>query len=155
MKKNLKSVYFFGIIFLIVDQALKILVEQKMILNQTIVVIKNFFSITLVHNLGAAFSILMGNRIFLILVGIIALILISLYIRKIEEFNDYDVFTYSLLLGGILGNLLDRIIHGYVIDYLNFNIFSYNFPIFNFADVCIVVSVILIFIKAIREDVWK
>ncbi len=155
MKKNLKSVYFFGIIFLIVDQALKILVEQKMILNQTIVVIKNFFSITLVHNLGAAFSILMGNRIFLILVGIIALILISLYIRKIEEFNDYDVFTYSLLLGGILGNLLDRIIHGYVIDYLNFNIFNYNFPIFNFADVCIVVSVILIFIKAIREDVWK
>lgn len=155
MKKNLKSVYFFGIIFLIVDQALKILVEQKMILNQTIVVIKNFFSITLVHNLGAAFSILMGNRIFLILIGIIALILISLYIRKIEEFNDYDVFTYSLLLGGILGNLLDRIIHGYVIDYLNFNIFNYNFPIFNFADVCIVVSVILIFIKAIREDVWK
>lgn len=155
MKKNLKSVYFFGIIFLIVDQTLKILVEQKMILNQTIVVIKNFFSITLVHNLGAAFSIFIGSRIFLILVGIIALILISLYIRKIEEFNDYDVFTYSLLLGGILGNLLDRIIHGYVIDYLNFNIFNYNFPIFNFADVCIVVSVILIFIKAIREDVWK
>lgn len=155
MKKNLKSVYFFGIIFLIVDQALKILVEQKMILNQTIVVIKNFFSITLVHNLGAAFSIFIGSRIFLILVGIIALILISLYIRKIEEFNDYDIFTYSLLLGGILGNLLDRIIHGYVIDYLNFNIFNYNFPIFNFADVCIVVSVILIFIKAIREDVWK
>ena len=66
-----------------------------------------------------------------------------------------DTLTYSLLLGGVAGNLIDRIIHGDVIDYIGLKIFGYNFPIFNFADICIVLSVILIFASMIKGDLWK
>lgn len=60
-----------------------------------------------------------------------------------------------MLLGGILGNLLDRIIYGYVIDYISLNIMGYSFPIFNFADICIVIAILLMIIKTIKGDVWK
>lgn len=59
---------------------------------------------------------------------------------------------YGILLGGIIGNLIDRIIYGYVIDYLNFNIFGYNFPVFNFADICIVISIFIIIIEILKGD---
>ena len=155
MKNNLKSVYFFGIIFFVVDQAIKIFLSNNVELNQSIPIIKNFFSITLVHNTGAAFSIFTGNTIFLILIGVICVIAISLYIKKMENLSDLDMYIYSLLIGGVLGNLIDRIVHGYVIDYLSFNFCGYYFPIFNFADICIVVSIGLIIINTIREDLWK
>lgn len=155
MKKNLKDVCFFAIVFLIVDQVIKIILSNKMIINQSIIVIKDFFSITLVHNKGAAFSILTGNRILLILIGVIALIGILFYIKKLDSINELDVFIYSLLLGGVLGNLIDRIVYGYVIDYLSFKLGTYYFPIFNFADICIVISILLILINTIKEDLWK
>ena len=63
-----------------------------------------------------------------------------------------NIFTYSMLIGGILGNLIDRIIRGYVIDYLDFNIIGYNFPIFNLADIAIVISAFLLIINMSRGD---
>lgn len=155
MDKKVRDVYFFGLIFLIVDQAIKFLVESKMVLHESIIVLDNFFSITLVHNLGAAFSILNGNKILLISVGVIAVLLLVMYINSCKALTDVDVFIYSLLLGGILGNLLDRILKGYVVDYLSFNFGNYYFPIFNFADICIVVSVLFMILDSIRGDLWK
>ena len=155
MDKKVRDVYFFGLIFLIVDQAIKFLVESKMVLHESIIVLDNFFSITLVHNLGAAFSILNGNKILLISVGVVAVLLLVMYINSCKSLNDVDVFIYSLLLGGILGNLLDRILKGYVVDYLSFNFGNYYFPIFNFADICIVVSVLFMILGSIRGDLWK
>lgn len=155
MKKELKQILVLGCFFVILDQIVKLIISSKMILNQTYIVIKNFFSITLVHNTGAAFSILNNSTIILIIIGILALIGLIFYIKKIEKIDNVDIFTYSLLMGGIVGNLIDRIIHGYVIDYLSFKFGSYYFPIFNFADICIVISVIIIIIKMIKEDLWK
>lgn len=155
MDKKVRDVYFFGLIFLIVDQAIKFLVESKMVLHESIIVLDNFFSITLVHNLGAAFSILNGNKILLISVGVVAVLLLVMYINSCKSLTDVDVFIYSLLLGGILGNLLDRILKGYVVDYLSFNFGNYYFPIFNFADICIVVSVLFMILGSIRGDLWK
>ena len=155
MKKSLKDVYFFGIIFFIVDQAIKYFISSKMILNQYTVVVKNLLNITYVHNTGAAFSLFDNARIFLIIIGILAVIVFTYYIIKTRTLNDFDMFTHSLLLGGILGNLFDRIIHGYVIDYISLNLFGYHFPIFNFADICIVLSVILIFISQVKGDLWR
>lgn len=155
MDKKVRDVYFFGLIFLIVDQAIKFLVESKMVLHESIIVLDNFFSITLVHNLGAAFSILNGNKILLISVGVVAVLLLVMYINSCKPLTDVDVFIYSLLLGGILGNLLDRILKGYVVDYLSFNFGNYYFPIFNFADICIVVSVLFMILGSIRGDLWK
>ena len=155
MKNRLKDVLFFGIIFVIVDQIVKVVLSSKMVVNQTYIIIKDFFSISLVHNTGAAFSILSGNTWILILIGVLALIGLILYISKIEVIDDIDMYVYALLIGGITGNLIDRIIHGYVIDYLSFKFGNYYFPIFNFADICIVLAILIILIKMIKEDVWK
>ena len=155
MKNRLKDVLFFGIIFVIVDQIIKVVLSSKMIVNQTYIIIKKFFSISLVHNTGAAFSILSDNTWVLILIGILVLVGLILYISKIEIIDDIDMYVYALLIGGITGNLIDRIIHGYVIDYLSFKFGNYYFPIFNFADICIVLAILIILIRMIKEDVWK
>lgn len=155
MTKNFKDVCFFSIIFLIVDQAIKFYISTKMVIHQSLIVINNFLNITYVHNTGAAFSLFKDSRIFLIAIGILAVILLITYLIKLKRIEEFDVFIYSLLLGGILGNLIDRIIHGYVIDYINLNLFGYNFPIFNFADMCIVIGAILICIDTVKGDLWK
>ena len=107
------------------------------------------------HNTGAAFSILEGSKLLFIAVGIIAIVLIALYYKNIEDKIEYDVLVHSLLIGGIIGNMIDRIIHGYVIDFLSFNIFGYNFPVFNLADSFIVVAIILLIARVIKEDLWN
>lgn len=155
MKDNLKGIYFFSIIFIIVDQILKIFISSKVALNSGFILIKNLLSITLVHNSGAAFSILSGNRLLLIVIGVLALVGISLYLNSLDYINGYDMFVYSLLIGGVVGNLIDRIVHGFVIDYISLNIFGYNFPVFNFADICIVISIVLIIINTIKGDLWN
>ena len=115
----------------------------------------SILELTFVKNTGAAFSLFENNTLLLILIGVVATVGIIIYIYKLIDMDDIDIFSYSLLLGGILGNLLDRIMHGYVIDYISLNIFGYHFPIFNFADMCIVISVILIFISAFKGDLWR
>lgn len=155
MNKKLKDVCFFSIIFLVIDQAIKFYLSSNMVVNQSTILVKNFLNITYVHNNGAAFSLFSGNRWLLVGIGVLAVIFILCYVGKLAEITDFDMFTYSLLLGGVLGNLIDRIIYGYVIDYISLNIFGYHFPIFNFADICIVVSVILIFFNMIKGDLWK
>ena len=139
------------LICILVDQAIKIIVMGTMSLNSSIDVIPNFFSLTYVENDGAAWSILSGNRIFLILISVVALIFIYYYFIKSTDIKKFEFINYSILIGGIFGNLFDRIKYGKVIDYLDFNIFGYNFPIFNFADICIVISVILLLIYNIKE----
>jgi len=155
MNKKLKDVYFFSIIFLVIDQAIKFYLSGKMVLNQSTIIVKDFLNITYVHNTGAAFSLFEGNTWLLIGIGVIAFIGLSIYISKLVEISDFDMFNFSLLLGGLLCNLVDRIIHGYVIDYISLNIFGYNATIFNFADICIVVSIIFMLISMIKGDLWK
>jgi len=153
MNKKLKDVYFFAIIFLVIDQAIKFYLSSKMVVNQSNILIKNFLNITYVHNTGAAFSLFEGNTWLLIGIGVLAVIGLTIYIGKLVHIGDFDMFTYSLLLGGVLGNLIDRIVHGYVIDYISLNIFGYHFPIFNFADVFICVGTFLMVLDIIRGEI--
>ena len=146
----LKRIILFSLIIFIIDQLVKLFIGFSVDLNTSITVVKNFFYISNVHNYGAAFSILYGNRFFLIFVSVFAVIFVYYYMLKNKKFNWIDIIIYSLLIGGILGNLFDRIVYGYVVDYLDFNIFGYNFPIFNIADISIVVSVFLIIIDTLR-----
>lgn len=146
----MKRIILFSLIIFIIDQLVKLFIGFSVDLNTSITVVKNFFYISNVHNYGAAFSILYGNRFFLIFVSVFAVIFVYYYMLKNKKFNWIDIIIYSLLMGGILGNLFDRIVYGYVVDYLDFNIFGYNFPIFNIADISIVVSVFLIIIDTLR-----
>lgn len=145
----MKKFIIIGIICLVIDQLLKLLVLNNLILNISNEIIPSFFSLTYVQNEGAAFSILSGNRIFLILITLFALIFIYLFLIKKDIDKGINSTIYGVLYGGIIGNLIDRLLRGYVIDYLDFNIFGYNFPIFNFADICIVISIILVIILSI------
>ena len=143
----MKKICLFSLIFIIVDVVIKIIVSRYITLYDSIVLIPNFFAITYVRNTGAAFSVLENNRILFIVIGLVAIYLVYRFLIKDKSLNKLSIISYSMLLGGIIGNMIDRIVYGYVIDYLSFNIFGYNFPVFNLADTFIVVSVILIIIN--------
>ena len=128
-----------SIVLLVIDQVSKILAVKLIDINSSIEVIKNFFYLTYTHNTGAAFSILTGQRLLLIIVAIVILVIIFNYLRKNKVEGKIDTLAFSLIIGGSLGNLLDRIIKGYVIDFLDFKIFGYNFPVFNLADIFITI----------------
>ena len=149
----MKKILPITIIVLLLDQLVKITVINNMNLFDSINIINDFLSITYVRNTGAAWSILSGSTLLLILISIIALVAIYLYFIKDKKLNKLENISYGLLMGGILGNLIDRIIYGYVIDYLDFRIINYDFPIFNIADICIVISIILIGITLIVGEV--
>lgn len=149
----MKKILPITIISLLFDQIVKILIVNNMNLFDSINIIDNFFKLTYVRNTGAAWSILSGNRLLLIFISLIALFIIYLYFIKDKKLNKLENVSYGLLVGGILGNLIDRIIYGYVIDYLDFKIINYDFPIFNVADICIVISIILIGITLIVGEV--
>ncbi len=146
----MRKISLIALAFLFIDQLIKFFVTNTFKVGEGIVIIKNFFTLTLLHNTGAAFSILRSSTFLLILISIIALVLIYLFFIKNSELRNYDIWIYGALIGGILGNLCDRIFRGYVIDYLDFKLF--NFPVFNLADSIIVVSVMLIIINLIRRE---
>ena len=150
-----KKLFGLSIIFVIIDQVIKFIISNNIKLNTEINVIDKFFYITHVHNDGAAFSSFSGNTIFLILISIISLIIIYLFFIKDKNLSKIEIVLISLLIGGIIGNFIDRIVLKYVIDYIGFIIFDYHFPIFNFADICIVLSIIGIIIFGIKEDICK
>lgn len=141
-----------SIILLCIDQIAKLLVVNLLTKTDSIAIIKNFFYLTYINNDGAAFSILVGKRIFLILVAIIVIIMLIHYIKKNNIQNKLEIVSLALIIGGSLGNLMDRVVRGYVIDFLDFKIFNYNFPIFNLADTFIVIGVILLLLKELRKE---
>ncbi|HIS91168.1 MAG TPA: signal peptidase II [Candidatus Faecisoma merdavium] len=136
-----KKLIIFGIIFLLIDQLSKGLISLYIPLNESIK-LTNFLSITYVHNIGAAFSILQGARWLFIILGIIALNIIYIFFIKDKKLTNFEIIIYALMLSGIIGNIIDRLLYGYVIDFIDITLF--NFAIFNFADSFIVISVILL-----------
>lgn len=147
MKKK-QMIFNITAILFIIDQILKIIVRSNLNLYQEIKIINNFFSITYLKNTGAAFSILKNSSLFLIIISALFIVLISKYIKKEENrLTKLDVYSLGMILGGVFGNLLDRIIHKGVIDYLSFKFFNYYFPVFNFADICITIGIALFIIS--------
>ena len=146
----MKKVLLITFISVLLDQIIKIIISFNMNINESIKIINNFFNITYVKNEGAAWSILSGNRMLLVLLGLIAINVIYFLFIYNKKLTKKDEIFYGLLIGGIVGNMIDRVVYGSVIDYLDFNIFGYNYPIFNLADILIVTSVILILIFSLK-----
>lgn len=140
-----------SIIFLIIDQITKILVVNSLVPGENIEIIKNIFSIIYTNNTGAAFSILLGKRIFLIVVAVLIIGVLLYYIKRNKIEKKIDIIALSFMVGGSLGNLIDRIIRGYVIDFISIKIGNYNFPIFNVADILIVIGVFLLLLSSRRR----
>ena len=139
------------IVLLGIDLGLKYIVSSYL---TTVNIIDNFFSLTYVLNDGAAFSLLASKTYLLVLIALLCLLFI---IYEVKNNLDDRVLSigYSLVLAGLLGNFLDRLIDGYIIDYLSFKILGYNYPIFNFADILIVVGIVIVIIKEILKERGK
>jgi len=124
------------------DQISKYFISLNLeyLLNKNIFI----FSLNYLKNYGAAFNIFEGNRIFLSSISIVSSLILIYFIFVKERLNPLDRYGLSLILAGSLGNGIDRMIKGYVIDFINLNLF--NFPIFNIADIAINIGcIILIF----------
>ena len=141
-----------SIILLCIDQISKLLIVNLLTKTDSITIIKNFFYLTYINNDGAAFSILVGKKFFLILIAVLVIVMLIRYIKKNNIQNKLELVSLALIIGGSLGNLMDRVVRGYVIDFLDFKIFNYNFPIFNLADTFIVIGVFLLLLKEIRKE---
>lgn len=149
--KNRNKVYSVAIILLFFDQLSKLIIQRSMSLYQEIKIIPNFFSLCYVKNTGAAFSILEDATLFLIMLSIVFVLIIDKYIKKeVETFSKLSIIAFGIIIGGIFGNLLDRVMYRSVIDFLSFQFGNYNFPIFNIADIGITVGVFILLI-----DMWK
>lgn len=130
-----------GIVLL--DQATKQLIRGRLELHEAIPVITGFFNIRLVTNTGAAWGMFQGAAFWLGIVSAAVLIALTIFRRALIGEGKLNGMVFSLLAGGIAGNLIDRIRLGYVVDFLDFHVGTRHFPAFNVADISICVGVAL------------
>lgn len=152
--KMRKKPYIIAFLFFLVDLISKQLITHIIILGESYNIIDKFFYITYVQNKGAAWSILEDQRILLLIISVIVLFLINKYMNK-ENLSNIECLSYGMIIGGIVGNLFDRIFYGYVIDFLDFKLFCYNYPIFNLADSFIVIGIIIMLVISVRKEIHE
>ena len=144
------KLYFLSFSFFIIllDQLTKIFVfiNYEKVMNKDFIL----FRLDLVKNYGAAFNIFSGNRIFLSSVSIIFSILLIYIILSKNTLKIFDLLSYCFILGGTIGNGLDRILKGFVIDFINLNYI--NFPVFNIADISINIGFIFLFYSILKNN---
>ncbi|ABC32584.1 lipoprotein signal peptidase [Hahella chejuensis KCTC 2396] len=139
---------------IVLDLGTKWYVSTNMVLGESVPVAP-FFSFTLLHNTGAAFSFLADASgwqrwFFIILAAVVSVVLVLWLVRLTRE-ERWMACALSLVLGGALGNLYDRAVLGYVVDFLHFFYGGYNFPAFNFADTTITIGAFMIAIDVFRN----
>jgi len=128
------------------DQLTKFLVSRNLFLHESIPVASGIFHITLVHNRGAAFGMLKNQTPIFVVTSIFAIVLIYLSLKENKR-NKIFTLALSLILAGALGNLIDRLFFGYVIDFLDFRVW----PVFNIADSAITIGAILLGICILKS----
>ena len=152
IKKFKTKLYFLSIsIFIIfLDQFTKyiVLFNNKTIVNKDFIL----FRLDFVKNYGAAFNILSGSRIFLSFISIFFSIILIYLILRNDSSKSLDYYSYSFILGGSFGNGLDRIINGFVIDFINLNFLT--FPVFNIADIFINIGFFLLIFNIFKYNRW-
>jgi len=136
-----------AIFVFLLDRASKIFVLRNLKLNESVEIIKNIFYFTLVRNTGAAFGIFKNQTLFFIVVSILAVITIVIYIKKFLNIPFMIKIGLALILGGALGNLVDRLCFGYVVDFLDFKIW----PVFNIADSAITAGTFLLIVNLMTK----
>lgn len=146
-----KKILIITIIVFILDQLSKGIISVYLNLNQSINILGDFFSLTYVNNTGAAWSIFSKHTYMITLIGMASVLLIIKYMNSFKK-NNRNELAFGLLLGGIAGNLLDRLFFGYVRDFFDFKIFSYNYPIFNISDIAIVIGVMLLIVAILKGE---
>ncbi|MDU0461887.1 signal peptidase II [Staphylococcus ureilyticus] len=142
---------FITIVILILDQITKFIITKTMQIGDSFEVIPNFLSITSHRNNGAAWGILSGKMAFFYIITVIILIILIVFFIKEAKHNLLMQIAISLLFAGALGNFIDRVLNGEVVDFVDTYIFSYNFPIFNVADSSLTIGVVLVIVALLRD----
>ena len=148
---NIKTKLYFvslSIFIVLIDQFTKYL----MFYNKKLFINKDFllFKLDFVKNYGAAFNIFSGSRVFLSLISIVFSILLIYLIFRKNSLNSFDLYSYSFILGGTIGNGIDRIYRGFVVDFINLTII--NFPVFNIADISINIGFIILLYNIFKNN---
>lgn len=144
--------YFLAIAVIALDQITKYFVVRYMDIGESIPLINNVLYLTSHRNAGAAFGILQGQMwLFFIATIIVVSIIIYLMITQIQGSKWFGT-SLGLVLGGAIGNFIDRVLAGEVVDFIDVFIFTYNYPIFNVADMALVIGVGMMMIHFIKED---
>lgn len=145
------------VVVLVGDQVTKYMVDKEMVLGTSYTIIDNFFYFTYIHNTGAAWGIFQGALNIFLVISVVATIGIVYYFITSLDYQIYLRYGLVLLFSGLVGNLIDRLMLGYVRDFLDFIIIGYDFPVFNIADMAIVIGVGFVLLEMIREEykTWK
>jgi signal peptidase II len=160
-EKNMKRKYWILLIFcigiLLLDQWTKSIVVQKLPLYQRVEVIQGFFHLTHVRNTGGAFGIFGGEKgglgsILFVVVSLVAIGAIVFLFLKIKENEKTLAFSFSLILSGAAGNLIDRLRYGEVVDFLDFHLAGYHWPAFNVADSAICIGIGLMALELLKGE---
>ncbi len=146
-----KKTYVIAIFILLFDQLSKSLIEIYFKLNESFVIVKDFFSITVAHNTGGAWSILNNHSYLFIIFSVVALIVLIRFMFQFKN-NLRNNIAFACTVAGIMSNLADRLFLGYVRDFLDFKILGYDYPIFNIADIAIVVGVLLLIVAILKGE---
>jgi signal peptidase II len=155
MKSKYSILFVVATLVLILDQATKLYVARTMDLYSSIVISSDFFSITYICNKGAAFSFLAHSPYrlpVLTLISVIAIVAIIIFFRKLRPDQKFTAFCLALIFAGALGNLIDRLRLGEVIDFLNVHWYDHYWPAFNVADSAICVGVFLLVVDMFFEE---
>ncbi len=129
-------IFFIALVVILLDQITKYWVEKNVLYAEAISIFDNILSLTKSYNAGAAFGMFQSSTLYLATFSAIVAVFILVYIIKFYKSNNlYSLFGWGLLLGGTIGNLLDRVRFNYVVDFIKLDFI--NFPIFNIADSCI------------------
>ncbi len=144
--------YILAVIVIAIDQLTKWLVVENMELRESIPIIEGVFHLTSHRNSGAAFGILQGQMWLFFIATFIVTAVIIYYVQTQVKGNRWFGTSLGLVLGGAIGNFIDRLFHGEVVDFLDVYIFTYNYPIFNVADMALVTGVIMLIIYVILEE---
>ncbi len=131
------------------DQIAKYLASKFLSLRVSRGVVEPFFRLTLVRNPGGIFGIIWGGKLFCLFLSFLALGLISFYLVKVH--SPLPRFSLTLILGGSLGNLADRIRFGEVVDFLDFGLGPYRWPTFNLADSAITLGILLLLLTTFKK----
>lgn len=137
-----------SIVVLFIDQITKSMIQAY---NTNIDILDNLFGLHYYQNSGAAWSILEGKQTILILITIGVLVLVYNMMFSFEE-DRLNNFAFGLLFGGILGNLIDRVFYGFVRDFIDIVIVGYDFPVFNIADMAIVIGIFLVIVATLKGE---
>lgn len=144
--------YLIAVFVILLDQLTKWLIVKNMFFGESIPIINNVLYITSHRNRGAAWGILQGQMWLFYAITIIVIVSIMYYLHKAAKGKRLLGTSLALMLGGAIGNFIDRVFRQEVVDFIHTYIFGYNFPVFNIADSALVIGVALLIIQMLLDE---